>query len=194
MRHRLLPLLLTLAVMAGVSPPTAGSPDPDSREERVLALVARAVLTAARPGEGTARAAARWEWPVGGPREVLRPFDPPNRPWLPGHRGVDLAGTEAGEVRAVADGVVTYSGAIAGTGIVSVTHPDGIRSTYQPVEDRLPRGSRVASGERVGALGAPDGAHCPTGCLHLGAVRGQTYLDPMLFLRPLLLALLPEDG
>lgn len=182
--------LLALPAGGGLDPPGTDEPTPG---ERMVHTVARAVgaAAAAVPRPHVAAHAARWEWPVPS-RDVLRPFDPPDQPWLPGHRGVDLAGTEGTTVRSVADGVVTYSGTIAGVGIVSVTHADGVRSTYQPLTDRVSRGERVGAGERVGVLEA---SHCAaSACLHLGALRGDAYLDPMRFLEPLVLALLPEGG
>lgn len=136
---------------------------------------------------------ASWQWPLRGPREVVKPFDPPAKRWLPGHRGVDLAGYSYAPVLAVADGTVTYSGNIAGVGIVSITHPDGIRSTYQPVTERVDEGTEVAAGEVIGYLGAI-GSHCRVRtCLHLGAVRGKDhYLDPLLLLQVWELTLLPH--
>ncbi|WP_109474740.1 murein hydrolase activator EnvC family protein [Ornithinimicrobium cavernae] len=134
-----------------------------------------------------------WQWPLPGQPEVVKRFDPPEERWLPGHRGIDLAGMTTSPVLAVADGTVTYSGSIAGVGIVSVTHADGVRSTYQPVTDRISRGEQVAAGDRIGHLGAI-GSHCLLRtCLHLGAVRGDEYLDPLLFLQPWELTLLPHE-
>lgn len=139
------------------------------------------------------RARALWEWPLPGRPRVARPFDPPEERWLPGHRGVDLIGLTSSPVLAVADGTVTYSGSIAGVGIVSVTHADGIRSTYQPVTDRVEQGQVVRTGDRLGWLGVW-GSHCLIwSCLHLGAVSGKDhYLDPLLFLQPWELTLLPH--
>jgi murein DD-endopeptidase MepM/ murein hydrolase activator NlpD len=144
--------------------------------------------------QGSGRAASRapaWEWPLPGPQVVARRFDPPAQRWLPGHRGVDLAGFTGSPVRAVADGVVSYSGVVAGTGVLSIRHGDGVLSTYQPVEDRAATGSPVRAGETVGAL-AP-GGHCLLrSCLHLGARRGELYLDPLLLLRVWTVSLLPQ--
>ncbi|WP_114906151.1 M23 family metallopeptidase [Ornithinimicrobium murale] len=135
-----------------------------------------------------------WQWPLPGQPEVVNTFDPPEERWLPGHRGVDLAGFTYAPVLAVADGTVSYSGRIAGVGIVSVTHPSGVRSTYQPVTERIEQGQPVSAGDRLGLLGVL-GSHClPRTCLHLGAVRGKDdYLDPLLFLQAWELTLLPHE-
>jgi murein DD-endopeptidase MepM/ murein hydrolase activator NlpD len=122
----------------------------------------------------------------------VRGFDPPARRWLPGHRGIDLAGLEGEAVLAVDAGVVSFSGQVAGVGVVSVTHRSGLRSTYQPVSDPAARGERVRRGDRIGRLDA-SGSHCaPSVCLHLGAVRDRdSYVDPTPLLLGVELALLP---
>lgn len=137
--------------------------------------------------------AGTWQWPLPGQPRVVKHFDPPGQPWLRGHRGIDLAGITTSRVLAVADGTVTYSGRIAGVGIVSVTHDSGIRSTYQPVTDRISRGEHVRAGDQLGLLG-DFGSHCLLRtCLHLGAVWGKRdYVDPLLFLQPWEISLLPH--
>ncbi len=134
---------------------------------------------------------ARWDWPLLAPEIVTSPFDGPVQRWLPGHRGVDLGGFEGAPVRAVAHGVVSFSGVINGVGVVSVIHADGLLSTYQPVLNAPAKGEQVFRGDTIGRLAAK-GGHCwPLVCLHLGARRGKEYLDPMMFLRPWVVSLLP---
>lgn len=134
-----------------------------------------------------------WQWPLPGQPRVVKHFDPPDQAWLRGHRGIDLAGITTSPVLAVAVGTVTYSGSIAGVGIVSVTHESGIRSTYQPVTDRISTGEQVRGGDQLGLLG-DFGSHCLLRtCLHLGAVWGKRdYVDPLLFLQPWEISLLPH--
>lgn len=123
---------------------------------------------------------ARWRYPLPGAPEVTARFAPPPERWLPGHRGIDLQGTSGTAVRSVAGGTVVFAGRIAGVGIVSVLLPDGTRATYQPVAPLVHEGSSVSTGEVLGTLEDShrlDG-HCPTTCLHLGAKRGDGYVDP----------------
>ena len=127
--------------------------------------------------------AGRWGWPLRPPSAVVRPFVRPASRYGVGHRGVDLAGVAGREVLAVEDGTVTHVGTIAGRGTVSVLHPSGMRSTYEPVVSIVAKGSVVTRGTVLGRL-QDTGSHCdPVSCLHLGAVRGDAYLDPMAFLR-----------
>lgn len=80
---------------------------------------------------------------------------------------------------------------VAGRGTVSVLHPSGLRSTYEPVEASVQVGQAVAQGHPLGTLAAA-GSHCaPSACLHLGALRGQEYLDPLVLLRGGRVRLLP---
>ncbi|MBI1377776.1 MAG: peptidoglycan DD-metalloendopeptidase family protein [Frankiales bacterium] len=123
---------------------------------------------------------------------VVRGFDPPARPWLPGHRGVDLDARPGDVVRAAGPGVVTWAGDLAGRGVVVVTHPDGLRTTYEPVDASVPGGADVAAGAVLGRVGTGS-AHCGgiAACLHWGLRRGRDYLDPMRLLDPGRPVLLP---
>ena len=90
---------------------------------------------------------------------------------------------------AAAAGRVTHAGVVAGRGTVTVLHAGGVRTTYEPVEAGVRTGDAVSSGQVIGVL-QPGGSHC-RGCLHLGAVRGGLYLDPLRLLRPSRVVLLP---
>lgn len=185
----------TLALVLGGPGPAAARDEPAPREGPALGQV---LLTAlAKLADGLVPAPLGrpddlpiWDWPLAGRPSLVHRFDAPAQRWLPGHRGIDLGGRNGGPVRAVADGVVAYSGIIAGVGVVSVQHPDGLRSTYQPVQDRVGRGEHVRSGQPLGTLGT--GGHCVVRtCLHLGAKRGEGYLDPLLLLQAWEVSLLP---
>ena len=122
--------------------------------------------------------------PVPEPVSVLRRFDPPSTEFGPGHVGVDLRTTWGGTVRAAATGVVAFAGRVAGRGVVVLSHPDGIRTEYEPVHPLVGVGAHVRAGDPIGVV---RGRHpgCPGECLHWGARRGDTYLDPLILLRPL---------
>jgi len=141
------------------------------------------VWAAPRPG-------GQWAWPLAPRPIVSQRFAAPAERWSSGHRGVDLVATPGQPVLAPSGGVVTFSGVIAGRGVVVVSHPGGLRTTAEPVEAALPVGSVVGKGQQVAVVsGAPPG-HCPpTTCLHWGVLRGESYLDPLLFVgsRPVLL-------
>lgn len=147
---------------------------------RMSLALAAAALLGAGPHAGAAQDGLRWRPPVT-PVSVVRDFDPPERRWLPGHRGVDLRTTVGARVRAAGDGRVTFAGMLAGRAVVTVDHGD-LRTTYEPVDPQVVPGERVAAGETIGSIGTGTG-HCGSGnCLHLGLRRGREYLDPMLLL------------
>lgn len=121
-----------------------------------------------------------WRWPLDPPTEVLRPFEPPEQRWLPGHLGVDLAAEPGQEVRAAGPGRVRFAGEVAGVGVVSVAHGD-LHTTYLPVEPSVARGDLITD-QPLGTLAA-EPQHCPARpCLHWGLLRGSTYLDPLSLL------------
>ncbi|WP_432541271.1 murein hydrolase activator EnvC family protein [Kineococcus sp. SYSU DK002] len=129
-----------------------------------------------------------WGWPVDPPR-VLRGFEDVGR-YEAGHRGVDLAADPGRAVVAVAAGTVSFAGPVAGRGVVVVLHPDGTRTTYEPLEAAVRPGEQVRAGEVLGALAAAP-RHCAVPCLHLGLRAGETYLDPLARLRAAAPVLLP---
>jgi murein DD-endopeptidase MepM/ murein hydrolase activator NlpD len=155
----LLPLLLLLPVICGAAVPS----EPD----------ARGIHTG-------------WGWPLAPRPAVIRTFDPPERPWLSGHRGVDLRATLGQEVRTPADGIVSFVGRVVDRDVVTIDHGHGLRSSFEPVESDLTRGAVVTAGQAVGRLAATP-MHCPGGCLHWGVRddgdgpggRETTYIDPL---------------
>jgi murein DD-endopeptidase MepM/ murein hydrolase activator NlpD len=125
------------------------------------------------------------------PPAVLTPFGAPENPFGPGHRGVDLAGSVGQPVRAARGGTVVFAGPVAGHGVVSVQHDDGLRTTYEPLTPTVRAGAVVAAGAVLGTLVAGHRG-CPSACLHWGVRRDRLeYLDPLVLLRPTRVRLLP---
>ncbi|AYF75254.1 M23 family metallopeptidase [Nocardia yunnanensis] len=138
-----------------------------------LAILCPAVLAA----PGAAAPAGEFAWPLQPRPAVVRAFDKPEHDWLPGHRGVDLAGGSGQSVLAAGDGVVVFAGTVAGKPVVSVDHPGGLRTTYEPVAAAVPVGRRVIRGSPLGVL---EPGHQPCSpCLHWGVRRDREYLDPL---------------
>ncbi|MGU3503253.1 M23 family metallopeptidase [Mycobacterium sp. C31M] len=125
----------------------------------------------------------RLRWPLAPDPAVTRVFDAPRPNWQSGHRGVDLAGAPGQPVYAAAHGVVVFAGELAGRPLVSVQHPGGLRTTYEPVRATVRAGQRVTAGTALGVL-QPGHAGCPVAaCLHWGAMWGPAaradYVDPL---------------
>jgi len=130
--------------------------------------------------EGQNPAYGEYVWPVRGP--VLYPFEAPDTPYGPGHRGIDIAARLATPVLAAGPGRVAFAGRVAGELYVSVDHPDGVRTTYSWLGSVSVRtGDAVRMGQPIGATGPGHPGRLPPH-LHFGAKVGQVYIDPFLLL------------
>ena len=200
-RRRLLPLVGVLCVCSAslLAPGTAGAL-PSAGEAGATAaarggsgVASRAVATrgegngsavaaeaAPSPGPGSAEG---WIWPVRGP--VIRAFDPPEDPYGPGHRGIDIAAEPGTPVVAPADGVVTFAGQVGGHLFVTIDHGGDLRSTCSWVSALSVRaGDVVRAGQEIARTGwGHPGAPVPH--LHFGVRSGEAYVDPMDHLGPL---------
>nr|WP_301548744.1 peptidoglycan DD-metalloendopeptidase family protein [Micromonospora sp. C95] len=124
----------------------------------------------------------RFRWPVDGVPRPVRRYRPPPRPWLAGHRGVDLLAPAAATIRAAGAGTILFAGMVAGRPVVTVGHADGLRTTYEPVQPAVTVGTVVPAGAPLGTL-LTGHAGCPAAaCLHWGLRRGDDYLDPLALL------------
>ncbi|MFE9565314.1 M23 family metallopeptidase [Streptomyces sp. NPDC006487] len=118
--------------------------------------------------------------PLPSPLTVVRWWDPPPTPYAAGHRGVDLAAPVGAELRAIGPGRVHYAGPVAGRGVLSLTLPNGLRTTYEPVRPLVAQGAEVTTGQVVALL--TEGPHCPRPCLHWGLLHAEAYLNPLTLL------------
>ncbi|MEJ5997001.1 M23 family metallopeptidase [Corynebacterium sp. H130] len=118
---------------------------------------------------------------------IERPFDKPPKNWMKGHRGVDLSSEPGSPIFASGGGAVSYVGVIAGTPTIAIEHPDGIKTTYQPVHAVVSQGDPVTEGQVIGRLA---GDH-----LHWGALIGKDdYINPLTLLKAPTIRLKPLDG
>ena len=131
---------------------------------------------------------------------VVHPFEKPAQRWSTGHRGVDLAVPENDRrVYAPAPGKVVFSGTVVNRKVLVIAHPDGRRSTFEPIDEALPVGTRVATGEVIGTVAVTAGStseqpyqRCSTPCLYWGVRQGGArgdgsgktaeYINPMSLL------------
>jgi len=99
------------------------------------------------------------------------------------HKGIDYAGKEGTNIIAVAAGVVTFSGELAGYGeMVEISHGDGFVTRYGHNEQNLVEaGDVVRKGEPValmGSSGRSTGAH-----VHYEVYKHGRPVDPASYLR-----------
>lgn len=152
----------------------ASTPDASAATAPVIAPVADAALAADAPPQFAIS-------PVGDV-VVVEGFDPPDQPWLAGHRGVDLAAARGTEVVADRDGVVVFAGRVVDRSVITILHADGSRSSFEPVAATVEIGAAVEAGDPVGLLTA-EASHCGEPCLHWGVRVGDAYVDPLATMR-----------
>ena len=122
---------------------------------------------------------------------VVHPFEKPAQRWSAGHRGVDLRVSENDRhVYAPAPGKVVFSGTVVNRKVLVIAHPDGRRSTFEPMDEALPVGTTVAAGEVIGTVAVTAGG--TTVCLYWGVRQGGArgdgsgktaeYINPMSLL------------
>ncbi|CAB4339678.1 MAG: peptidoglycan DD-metalloendopeptidase family protein [Actinobacteria bacterium] len=128
----------------------------------------------------------RWSWPTEPSHRVIGRYDPPIHNWLPGHRGIDLAGKTGQSIYAAGSGRVTFAGTLANKDVVVITH-GSLRTTYEPVSAVVEVDQQVSKGELIGYL-VPGASHCASAtsvhCLHWGLKRGHLYLNPLRLVQP----------
>lgn len=129
---------------------------------------------------------SEWQSPTAtGSPDVVRPYSAPPAPWAAGHRGVDLGLGGGEQIRAPADGTVSFSGTVVDRDVLSINHGSGYVSSFEPVEPELEVGDPVTAGQTVASLGTYDdgSAHCPNQpCLHWGVRHHGEYINPLLLL------------
>ncbi len=140
----------------------------------------------------------RLDWPLRPPPAVVRGFDAPSPDWNPGHRGVDLPGTPGQPVYAVGTATVVFAGLLAGRPVVSLAHPGGLRTSYEPVRAAVRAGQTVTAQTVLGELAAGHAGCRAAACLHWGAMwgpaSGADYVDPLGLLKSTPVRLKPLDG
>ncbi|MFE5408698.1 murein hydrolase activator EnvC family protein [Microbacterium sp. NPDC056569] len=130
-------------------------------------------------GSGAVSLVRDWRWPVH-PFRLVRPFVAPAHEYGPGHRGVDLMPMGDGVVQAPAAGVVAFSGQVAGRGVITVDHGDGLVSTLEPVDAVVAAGTPVDAAATLGTVAA--GGHSAPGAVHFGVRLDGAYINPLVLL------------
>ncbi|MGV0813882.1 M23 family metallopeptidase [Mycolicibacterium boenickei] len=141
---------------------------------------------------------SRLHWPVSPRPPVTRGFDAPSPNWNRGHRGVDLAAVSDQPIYAAGPGTVVFAGLLAGRPVVSLAHPGGLRTSYEPVRATVRAGQTVTAGQLLGALQAGHPGCAAAACLHWGAMWGAAaradYVDPLGLLAETPIRLKPLGG
>jgi murein DD-endopeptidase MepM/ murein hydrolase activator NlpD len=119
---------------------------------------------------------------------IVDPFRAPACTFCPGNRGLEYRPQSGTSVVAAADGVVSFSGVVAGVRYVVVEQRDGRTATYgRLAAARVTAGTTLRAGDIVGAS---------TDRFYFGLREGDRYIDPAPLLGSLRYRrrLVPIDG
>jgi murein DD-endopeptidase MepM/ murein hydrolase activator NlpD len=162
--------------------PASDGDDDAGQMRRLITLLLGTALLAALGSPAIASVpqspAQQWHWPADPPRAIVRPFIAPATPYAAGHRGIDIS-TSTSVVYAPADGIVHFAGTVVDRPVLSIEHPGGLISSFEPVATLLVPGTVVHRGEVIGELQA---GHCSTMCLHFGVRLNGQYVSPLKYL------------
>src|ERR1700757_2855235 len=114
---------------------------------RRLAAVMAVLPRAAAPDHA---GGPRFDWPLRPRPAVVRSFGAPTPDWSRGHRGVDLAGSAGQEVLAAGAGTGGYAGELTARPLVSIPHPGGLHTSYEPAQPSVRAEQLVAQGAAIG--------------------------------------------
>lgn len=94
-------------------------------------------------------------------------------------------------------GTVVFAGVLAGRPLVSIAHPGGLRTSYEPVQPAVLAGQRVDADVVIGVLQDGHVGCLVAACLHWGAMWGPAanadYVDPLGLLAATPVRLKPTD-
>lgn len=217
------------AVSASASPQSKGAHSEAAQNEVVankttwhaIAYGSASVGAASQFG-GVAGCANLVNWPLwsrSGHRldTVVGALDLPEKNWLSGHRGIDVAAVTGDRIRAPAAGAVTFAGSVAGKSELSFTTDSGVIVTFEPAmsvpdiattqkdaagsdggvgdgRSTVPQSSvAVAAGTVIGEISGHSD-HCDGECVHWSARRNGRYVDPVAALSDVHLVLKPWEG
>lgn len=151
----------------------------DTMTRTLITAITLSVLVVLASPSSVGASESEFDWPLHPRPQVVRAFDKPEHNWLPGHRGVDLAGRPDEAVLSAGEGVVVFAGVVADKPVVSVDHAGGLRTTYEPVHARVRAGQRVGTGTVLGILEPGHPGCTAAACLHWGLRRDREYLNPL---------------
>ena len=116
-----------------------------------------------------------WLWPLEGEHSIRLGYQAPVTEYARGHRGIDLPADVGQQILAPAAGIVTYTGELAGRGVLSIRYGEYLLS-FESLASAVTEGDAVVRGQVLGTVTA--GTHCDE-CLHVGLRRKGLYLSPL---------------
>lgn len=160
------------------------------KNQKIVANTVSQASTASTLKE-TTNCKSRMVWPVKNVN-IIKDFDAPAKPWLAGHRGVDLQAEEGTELYAPSDGIINFAGLVAGKSVVTIKH-GVLSSTFEPAYTDLPVGTVVRKGQFFGYV-TVGSDHCDNLCIQWGLKRrNRTYANPRKMVAKKRIILKPKE-
>jgi murein DD-endopeptidase MepM/ murein hydrolase activator NlpD len=127
-----------------------------------------------------------WAPPLEPPVNLVNLYRQPNSDYSAGHRGIDYRVEVGQPVLSPADGEVWFSGKVGNRQLISLKHPDGNLTEFEPVCTDLEKGEPVFLGQEIGQVCKADSnyrQHCQEAtCLHFSIRQLGEYLSPQVFI------------
>lgn len=137
----------------------------------------------AQPGALTGEAVEGWRMPFEVPTQLVNEYRQPSSEYSAGHRGVDYLVSLNQEVLAPARGQVRFVGRVVDRNLISLSHPGGEITEFEPVCSDLIAGEQVEAGQIIGWVCDPSiqyRQHCTNlRCLHFSLRKADMYLSPL---------------
>ncbi len=148
----------------------------------VLFALLLTLTTGPAPAAPSGNGSPAFAWPCRGP--VCGPFRSPTGSYgQGGHAGIDISVPHGTAVAAAAAGTVYFSGPTPVGLCVTLSHADGIKTTYVSLtESGVRAGMRVERGTRLGSSDGSKDRSTSQPHLHFGASLNGMPVDPLLLL------------
>ena len=124
-----------------------------------------------------------WNPPLDAPIRLVNQYRQPNSDYSAGHRGVDYLVRPGQAVLAPAAGEIWFAGKVAQRPVISLLHPNGYLTEFEPACTDLAKGETVFAGQQIGSICSADSSYSPhcanATCLHFSLRIAGAYLSPL---------------
>ena len=127
-----------------------------------------------------------WSPPLDAPIRLVNLYRQPNSDYSAGHRGVDYLVKPGQAVLAPAAGEIWFAGKVAQRPVISILHPNGYLTEFEPACTDMAKGETVFAGQQIGVICAADTSYLPhcakATCLHFSLRIAGAYLSPLVLI------------
>ncbi len=129
---------------------------------------------------------SEWNPPLEAPIRLVNQYRQPNSDYSAGHRGVDYLVKPGQAVLAPASGEIWFAGKVAQRPVISILHPNGYITEFEPACTDLSKGEAVFAGQQIGVICSGDSSYLPhctnAACLHFSLRIAGAYISPLVLI------------